>query len=461
MIQDTALIGGANSETDLIKIDYLSDYNISELDYIFWNSDSFLAEYSRIASESYSTYSHRAHSEMLEKTDKRTKEFVDFANSGGNLIVFTGSNCEEKYGGEKIYSHTVLDMFNPEKKSGHKRKKSKIKEIENIISKLYNKLHYQTLLNTERGFNLIESPRSGDSISRYYLSQNFGIILALPFIDSGEIPIQEIKNLIQEIRKQHNSEKTTQLPEWTSYYLLPLELKKIEENNIIEQEIQNLKKIHNDNQRIISGEQTRKKLFSTYDKDFESEVIAAFKEIGFDALPGPETHCDILCRKDRTILAVEAKGLKRNTKPGNPAQCRRWIAEVLSCLDQSKEELDPTTQQYAEVLSKLGVDPSTSSDDWAVKGVVIINTFRDNVLEERQDPSEPSFNTKVCEILERDKMCGLTGVQLLNIVLEAQETPRKKDELSNLIINTNGELNSHTDWQTYITKSNTNDGKQD
>lgn len=457
MTDDTGFIGVEFGNSGILPIHYISDYNINELDYLFWNTASFQTQFDATLSTLFSSKNINSRIKTKEIFQSRTKEMISFAENGGNLIIFTGGDTEIKRLTKEHLDPTAISIFKPIRKSGRRYQKIEDPELQSIISRIYPDIFYSYTLNNKKFKNLITVPKTGETISSYHITERGGIILAMPYPPGNFVPTGEIKSLIKKIKTSPKEKIQPLIPEWTDSYKLKEEKQKIEENENITLKIQKLENEIKSNEKSISRLREWKNLFASHDSPLEKTAVQAFESLGFRATLGPETHCDIICVKDNTVLAVEAKGLTKNTKPKNVTQCNRWVSDITSALDHTTEESDGTIKAYIKCLEKLGVNFPTSSEDWEVKGVLLINTFRDSPLEARENPSELSFNDQVVKQMRRHKMAGLTGIQLLNMVMEAQINPDARGEIRRNLIEANTELELHKNWDAHLSKDNSDD----
>ncbi|KZB71287.1 MULTISPECIES: hypothetical protein [Thalassospira] len=453
MIKDTAFIGIGSEETSIDPIQYISNYNISELDYLFWNSATFSDEFSRYVKNVYGSSSENTRQQSCITYSEKTEKLIDFSENGGNIVIFTGGETKVNIGFGRRDDPSLLEKFRLSRTHGKRYKFIENEKINRTLNEIYSEINYSFIIKNNKTKTLITVPRTEEVISSFYLTDGGGIVIAMPLPTSSPLPVSKIKTLISDIKAEFSAENSkSDLPRLASNYHLPLEHQKTAENKKISEEIQAMQAQIDENRLIISKEAEWKHLFSSHDEALEKAAAKAFEELGFLVGFGPKTHCDIVCVKEKTILAVEVKGLKRSAKPANVNQCKRWISDIVGALDYAPDDKDSVLEEYVDCLKKLGVKNPSSSEEWDVKGVVVINTFRNNSLEDRNDPSEPSFNKQVRERMKRENICGMTGIQLLNLVIRITENPSEKESVCETIIKTAGQIDLKEDWKTYISK---------
>ena len=88
---------------------------------------------------------------------------------------------------------------------------------------------------------------------------------------------------------------------------------------------------------------------------------------------------------------------------------------------------------------------------------MVIGTFREIPLQER---TRPDFPDPVARRIARSSVCGLTGLQLLGLVLEAQTDPARQKEIVDALFTTNGVLKEAEKWNTFL-KTPSNGGPTD
>ncbi|WP_411088834.1 hypothetical protein [Streptomyces sp. 061-3] len=150
-----------------------------------------------------------------------------------------------------------------------------------------------------------------------------------------------------------------------------------------------------------------KRLIYSQGDPLERQAIEAFKLLGFDAQAGPEGRADIMLRRGEAVAVVEVKGLSKSAAERNAAQLEKWVSGELA----------------------EGVP--------LVKGILVVNAWRDLPPDLRRDPAFPD---QMIDFSTRRNHCLITGLQLLAIARTCMEYPERADSIAEEILQTVGVL---------------------
>ena len=89
-------------------------------------------------------------------------------------------------------------------------------------------------------------------------------------------------------------------------------------------------------------------------------------------------------------------------------------------------------------LRRLGREP---------KGLLVVNTFRETKLSNREGNSWPG---KTLDLCKQQGFCAMTSLQLLGLYLDALKRPKSKDKLIQRIFRTKGEFPSYKEWTNFL-----------
>jgi hypothetical protein len=180
-------------------------------------------------------------------------------------------------------------------------------------------------------------------------------------------------------------------------------------------------------------------------------VSVALTELGLRVIEGPHPRADLIARDDaRGLLVIEAKGLDGCAREANLRQAERWVAEVRYTCTASQEEInaDAEIKRYAEKLTALGVS-LPADQNINIKGMMVIGTYRRTPLDKR---TEPDFPDPVLRAVSRAGVCGLTGLQLLLIVLQIRKDPSLKAQFIEQMFATNGHCDQQVSWEALLVR---------
>ena len=110
-----------------------------------------------------------------------------------------------------------------------------------------------------------------------------------------------------------------------------------------------------------------------------------------------------------------------------------------------EREADSDLRRYGEILKTLGIKLEDTTRA-PCKGMMVIGTFRKTELSQR---TNEDFSSALERAISTSKVCALTGLQLLGLLLRAQAYPETKDEIVKLLFDTNGVCKTPP-WSTFL-----------
>jgi hypothetical protein len=185
-----------------------------------------------------------------------------------------------------------------------------------------------------------------------------------------------------------------------------------------------------------------KHLFVGSGSSFEDAVANAIRELGLEVVAGPHPRADLLATDGVRIAAVEAKGVEGAAREEYVRQVMMWMPEVDAALSiPSEGSGDPVLAQYREQLDKLNLERIDRNAD--CKGILVLGTFRLLPLDQR---TQSDF-ANVVQVLTRQDICALTGLQLYCLVLMARSDPANKEKIRSALFETRGVLDMARNWR--------------
>lgn len=142
---------------------------------------------------------------------------------------------------------------------------------------------------------------------------------------------------------------------------------------------------------------------------------------GFEILDTQKGRDDLILRYNNEIAVVEIKGVTGSAAEKHAAQLEKWVSTFYE-----ENEIKP-------------------------KGILVVNTYRDQPLINRPEVSFPHQMLKFCTQREH---CLLTSTQLLSLYLDVKNDPLRKDELIQQLFNTVGILEGYSNPLNYVTTKN-------
>ena len=196
----------------------------------------------------------------------------------------------------------------------------------------------------------------------------------------------------------------------------------------------------------IEGARQLKQLLVGTGADFEDAVAKALRELGLEVVPGPHPRADLLVTDGTRIAAVEAKGIEGAAKEDYVRQVRMWMPEVDAALAPSSDETeDPLLNKYTEQLQKLNLEALDRNAD--CKGILVLGTFRLLPLDQR---TQADFVENVIQVITRQDICALTGLQLFGLIIMTRSEPSLKESIRTALFATRGILNLAKDWRQFL-----------
>jgi hypothetical protein len=243
----------------------------------------------------------------------------------------------------------------------------------------------------------------------------------------------------------------TDVAGWTSSYASEQERKAIDRIADLEQRISELRGEVALQDGILSTERRLKLLFSGTGDDLVSRTAEALRELGLHVVEGPRGRADLLVWDGKRLAASEVKGVDGTAREYHLRQVVTWAAETNSALSATPEDRKqhPELEQYAQKLSELGIDTARPVTDIECRGLMIIGTFRQMPLEERD--RKTSFPDPVSRAIERTSVCALTGMDLYCLLQGTRHDPNQKTVVVDDLLSRDGVLPA-MDWRTIITK---------
>ncbi|QEC41558.1 hypothetical protein [Pseudobacter ginsenosidimutans] len=241
----------------------------------------------------------------------------------------------------------------------------------------------------------------------------------LPQIVSKDDRLEKdfLSELFECIIKVRFDSKNFKLPEWTETYFFPGEY---EAKNKIEQLNSQIEILQNElakSEVDIQAIREKKKLITASGNELEKKVEEIFKELGFEILQAERNRDDLIVRYGTDIAVVEIKGLTNSAGEKNAAQLEKWRATY---------------------LENKGVDP---------KGILLVNTYRDVPLIER---NQPDFPDQMLRYAIGREHCLITTTQLLALYFETLRNPASKEQIVKSLFDTVGRYSNDYKWQNYI-----------
>ena len=430
-------------------IHFLSTRNFNEADTIFLSLPSVASEFVKPGhSVQFSTYS------ILEA---RLAELNGWVSRGHTLVVigsssvpFTFVNQQKAAIRTRLEKMAPLDDVEFVPASGARVQYCGPPAAEEVFSDAIRRIRYENLLKSKSIVPLLRvaaATAGGElQVVAGYRKLGDGLIVYVPPFQGKAEQSKAFFHRLALLAKLL-SKAAPQLPEWVDHYQSKSEEVAVSEIAVLEQSAANLASRIAAEREGLEAHKALKVLVAGSGTAFANAVASALRELGLTVVEGPHPRADLLSASGARYIAIEAKGIDGAVRETQFRQIERWVTEVNSAAGMPIEEAkaDPDLDRYLTQLAKLNLSAEDLSDD--CKGFLIVGTFRSTPLAER---SEPDFPEPVLRLLNRSKICAITGAQLFSLVMEARESPSTKSEIVNELIETCGVLERGKDWSKYL-----------
>jgi len=411
------------------KTAFLSGPTLLDADLIFWNVNSSYGVFPggyRNLNETDNNLNISNHEKNIES---RKKELDEYFKIGRTLVITNPIFHKYEYKFKNGEENKVLDFINcidipkPKIKMVNGENMQTINET--FVSKYYlnnkKKLRYILKITKSSGIPLMFIKDTNYLVSEFY-KVNKGYILILPDILSLNSPAESEPFINSTIELIENLDKIKidsplEIPDWVKKYTLDGELKEKEKELKLLEKLKTTQDSIEKTRENLSNFNFLKALFSANGNTLEDAVKFVFEEFGFDFIDSKANRDDLIFEVDKKIAVVEIKGLTKSAAEKNSAQLQKWVTNY---------HLD---------------------NDYNPKGILIVNTFKNEKLENR---TTDDFPNQMLNYSNKMEHCLLTGIQLLCIYLDFKADKIKKTEIVKLLFDTIGEIKYADNVLTYI-----------
>lgn len=224
---------------------------------------------------------------------------------------------------------------------------------------------------------------------------------------------KELLECMHQVKNVNENE----LPEWSKKYYLPNEKDTVEAIDTMKKSIEKLEQELLNKELLLGDLRQDKQLFTATGAELENTVKRIFTEMGFTTIEAEDRRDDLILNHGDTTFIFEIKGLSKSAAEKNAAQLEKWLSEFR--------------------INKEGI----------AKGILLVNTFRNDPLNERTGDSFPHqmipFSTK------RDH-CLMTTIDLMILYFKFKAHQLSTEDVSALLLSTNGVLKLAEKWSDYI-----------
>lgn len=407
-------VGIINSrEHKVTTIKFLSDYTFIDADIIFWNVVSTNDEI-----KAHSLGGISAHNRIKKLIESRSADLKEFFSLGGFLVI-TNSQFEEITfpGVDAVFNLSeVLDLAKVpiKKKKGKNLTSNGDKKVEDYL-KNNQIFHYSYEFTQPIGRILMFIKKSKYVLSQFVKKQNGGVlflptIAANTFDDptTNETFISTTIDLCKYLGKVSGGENFNIVPpEWVINYKVQEEVELNKTISIIKKDIEVINKKLNTKNNELEEIEKLKRLFWCDGKPLEQIIQKIISDVGGEVKNPENNRDDLIITFDDKVAVVEIKGVKKSAAEHHAAQLEKWVSIY---------------------FGDNGVQP---------KGILIVNAYKEEPLDERNGESFPK---QMLPYSEQREHCLITGIQLFCLYYDYKKGNISNAEFFSKLFNTVGEL---------------------
>jgi len=401
-------IGGAF--TTVTKISYLSDQTLMDFDFIILDFDSAIRPFNV----------HQFN--IATKRNQELEEFIKYKKVP--IVIFPPISNNQQFVTGTIQREVQFEELLPARSFAVERVIGKDMEVKpntpftSFLTKYKKLFAYASYFTRYTGKIIAEVPFNKKVLAFYNESVVFIPRLSQEFKQHESDFLLDLTTVVSGLNKEPDE---IDLPTWSTKYLLPLEVNFIKQIDSLSRQMADLVLGQKNAETDLENLRRKKILFTGTGKQLEREVEKIFEILGFKILESEEGRDDFTIEYNGKIAVVEIKGVVGSSAEKHAAQLEKWVS---------------TYHENNDVLPK---------------GILIVNSYREEILINRTDDTFPHQMLKYSETRGH---CLITGLQLLNISFEVEKYPEKKEDLINSLFETIGVYKDFRNWSDYIEVTN-------
>jgi hypothetical protein len=391
-----------------VKLDYLSNRSLIDFDFLILDTDAMKIDHNNRAIHYY---------------EKRKTEIEEFMNLKRVPLIILSPNTSslsfQNSNGQLIDHHISsllpIPNFKTENEFGQKFLITSKNSLSSFFDKYQDLFAYKVIFTEHNGTITTEVPMTKKVLSFYNDKSVF-----LPHINKSlKDKEQEFLTDLYNGSKAIIEKNKTKLPEWSNSFYLPKEQEIRNDISKTKQKILDLQQELEGKEKTIIWFEDKKILFTGSGDELENEIEVLLEELGFKIIEADRNRDDLIVQFADHIAVIEIKGVNSSAAEKHAAQLEKWVAGY---------------------LEKNGVKP---------KGILIVNSFKDKKLDERNETSFP--DQMLNDYCIPRKHCLITSLQLLGLYYEAINHPDKKGQLIKSLFDTIGVYQGFKNWNEFIT----------
>jgi len=397
---------------------YSSDRSLHDFDLIIWKLGSHtLSTFPTTQFDNRTLSTDGGHQFKICKA-RREKDFAEFFQKGGMLVVFSPDSFSFSYHGH--LSQTLHSIIPGEPKfsigSGEKIDFKGDEILRPFWEGQKQNFIYQGTYPSPVGKGFVWARNTNSAVGFFQKREN-GYLLVLPSLSftpslSENASILRLGKVITDVKIFYQSlnqgKDERPAPSWAVQFRLPGEDLVIEDMKNQKANIEELQRRLEKTAISLRELQRQKILLYGTGQVLTDQVLAGLKELGIETVEGPTGRDDLILKYKDYVGVVEVKGVKGSAGEKYAAQLEKWASRYFI-----ENEVHP-------------------------KPFLFVNAF--NEIDPPNRTKEVPFPNQMLEYSKSRNQCLATTSQLLAMVIISRKEPEKRDSFVEMMFNTVGTI---------------------
>lgn len=433
------------------RVTFDSDTSIFDYDAVIWDPDGSFARYEHQRTQIYRNLPALPEdvSVQIQADAKRRKdEFTEFVNTGRTLIVVvrppqlcqvdtgkrehsgTGRNRKTTRLVEEFDLLSALPVENCTftRASGAKVELTGDGPIIDLLRKYRNFVEYDAVVTGAPGTACARVPGTSRVVGSIHRTEGGGHLVLIPavyfFTENEELEgnewlpeAAEFQSDLLDALENTTGQPELSRPNWARKFVT------FDQKNLGDEVVRQLERVERARgklaklQLLKEAAERKDQLYLGTGRALELEVRSVFELLGGTVIEPATGRADWRVQFPEGDAVIEVKGLSKSAAEKHAAQLEKWVSE------------------------------SIEQGAGTPKGILVVNAWREQPLEER---TEPAFPDQMLPYCVGRKHCLITGIQLFVIRLDAEANPERVEYWRNTILSTVGVFTDCEDWRSVM-----------
>jgi len=418
-------IGPVFVDNDVVLLQFLSQKYILDYDTVYVDLSSLALEFTNFLTLQTGFTTPQKEENFLVHINNRDKQINEFYQHGGNIILISNRNPIFEYvvrtphGVHNTKSIDLIKLFcfnSPQ--INYVSQLGDIVDNDSCLAELKQKciFNFYAIIQNFEGIKLLWTHKAQKVVSFYSIYEK-GIFICLPGYkykdNTPQILVNTKKEVLSDLIELINFLKngggiaSIVEPEWIKDYILANEDKYINEFFKLNEQLEVLKKQLEKQETGLKKYSDIKSLLYLDGNSLELKIKQYLDLLGFRTEKPSGYDADITIAHEKFFGVLEVKGVKGSAAKSHSRQLENWVTNY---------ELQ---------------------NDTAIKGILIINTYKNIPISNRNDISFPPDMVDYSTLRNH---CLLLTIDLLNIIIDFENKLITTNEIAELFNNCNGVL---------------------